>query len=258
MDKRKNEPCIDPSLRIGLENYNHFGSLMIISDYRNYKDIDIYFPEYDYTRTTTFSDFKKGKPTCPFEPTVFNIGYLGDTGIVTKENGKMTLEYEKWSQMLRRCCCEKEKEKYSTYNNCFVNEEWYCFKNYRDWHIENYYEVPGEIMHLDKDLLIKGNKEYGPNTCCFLPQRINSIFRKTTNIQERSDRPGKYRVVYNKMINGKSKRIDLGTFNDRDKAVLIYKEAKEAYIKEVADEYIEYLPTHVYEAMYNWEVDIDD
>ena len=33
-------------------------------------------------------------------------------------------------------------------------------------------------MQLDKDILIKGNKEYNPNTCCFVDIRLNSLFTK--------------------------------------------------------------------------------
>lgn len=30
--------------RVGEINYNTFGSLMIIKEYRDYKDVDVYFP----------------------------------------------------------------------------------------------------------------------------------------------------------------------------------------------------------------------
>ena len=33
--------------RIGEERLNKFGSKMVIKEYRKYKDIDVYFPEYD-------------------------------------------------------------------------------------------------------------------------------------------------------------------------------------------------------------------
>ena len=51
--------------RIGEKNINNFGSEMIITGYRNNKDIDIYFPEYDWTfKHAQYPKFKKG-----------NIGY---------------------------------------------------------------------------------------------------------------------------------------------------------------------------------------
>ena len=35
--------------RIGEERVNSFGSKMVITDYRNRRDIDVYFPEYNWT-----------------------------------------------------------------------------------------------------------------------------------------------------------------------------------------------------------------
>ena len=35
--------------RVGEENVNNFGSKMIIVEYRMNRDIDVYFPEYNWT-----------------------------------------------------------------------------------------------------------------------------------------------------------------------------------------------------------------
>ena len=42
--------------------YNNFGSKMIITRYENARDLDVYFPEYDWTfKQVYYSNFKKGK-----------------------------------------------------------------------------------------------------------------------------------------------------------------------------------------------------
>ena len=46
--------------RTGEENYNSFGSKMIIKEYRGCMDIDVYFPEYDWTcKHAEYKNFKK-------------------------------------------------------------------------------------------------------------------------------------------------------------------------------------------------------
>ena len=47
--------------RTGEERLNTFGSKMIIKEYREYKDIDVYFTEYNWTfKHATYQSFKKG------------------------------------------------------------------------------------------------------------------------------------------------------------------------------------------------------
>ena len=43
------------------ERLNKFGSKIIIKEYRNNKDIDVYFPEYNWVfEHTQYSNFKNG------------------------------------------------------------------------------------------------------------------------------------------------------------------------------------------------------
>ena len=54
--------------KTGEEALNNFGSKIIIKGYRNSKDIDIYFPEYNWTaKNTRYNAFKKGQLSCPYE-----------------------------------------------------------------------------------------------------------------------------------------------------------------------------------------------
>ena len=107
--------------RTGEERINNFGSKMIIKEYRKYSDIDVYFPEYDWTfEHAAYNNFKKGTVKCPYEPRYYNIGYLGEGKYKVRENGKNKKEFEVWYRMLERCYDPKYQEKYSTYRGCKV------------------------------------------------------------------------------------------------------------------------------------------
>ena len=253
--------------RTGEKGVNNFGSEMIIIEYRGALDIDVYFPEYDWTaKNTRYDVFKKGKIKCPYERSVFGIGYLGEGKYKVWENGKQTRIYTAWQNMLQRCYNEKLHEKKPTYNGCTVCEEWLNFQNFAKWYEENYYEIPGERMHLDKDILIKGNKIYSPETCMFVPQTINSLFVKRDNKRGESVigtslyKNGKYRVGCS-IINpetSKSKIKYLGLYETQEKAFQVYKYYKEKNIKEVADYYFGRIPDKLYDALYDYEVEIND
>ena len=52
--------------------------------------------------------------------------------------------------------------------------------------------------------------------------------------------------------------MNLGRFNTPEEAFYTYKEAKEKEIKRVADLYKDRIPQKLYDAMYNYEVEITD
>ena len=252
--------------KIGEKGINKFGSKMIITRYRKYKDIDVYFPDYDWIfEHARYDKFKNGNIKCPYEPRVYGHGYLGEGEYKMSENGKHSDKYDTWNDMLQRCYDPEFQERHPTYKGCTVEGYLLNFQNMGKWIQDNYYEIPGERMHLDKDILCKGNKVYSRETCIFVPQRINSLFTKRDN--GRGKNPigvyqlpsGNYEVKCN---NGYGKSVYLGTYSTKEEAFQVYKNYKEKIIKETIDSYKGKIPEPYYsrlkEAMYNYKVEIDD
>ena len=168
--------------------------------------------------------------------------------------------------MLRRCYNKKSHKKHPTYVDCKVCEEWLNFQNFAKWYENNYYEVEGERMELDKDILVKGNKVYSPDTCIFVPKTINGLFVKSDKsrgesvIGTTSRKNEKYQVKCN-IINpetGKSKNEYLGLYDTQQKGFEVYRYYKERNIKQVADYYKSLIPQKLYDALYKYEVEITD
>ena len=253
--------------RTGEERINSFGSKMVIKEYRKWNDIDVYFPEYDWTfNHVRYDTFKKGNIKCVYERRTYGVGYLGEGKYNSRENDKLTKCYNTWIHMLERCYDPKLQEKEPTYKGCTVEDYLLNFQNFAHWYENNYYEIEDEVMCLDKDILFKGNKIYSPETCVFVPQNINTLFIKCN--KSRGDYP--IGVCYNKQ-NGKyipqcnvcnSKSRHLGCFDNPEEAFQVYKQYKEKYIKEVIDSYEGIIPEPHYSklknAIYNYKVEIND
>lgn len=193
---------------------------------------------------------------CHFETQkkkIANVG-INDIQYNIKENGVVEESYKKWASMIHRCYDKKEK----TYMDCSVCNDWLLYSNFKKWH-DTHYVVNWE---LDKDILFKGNKIYSPQTCCFVPQEINKTFTKTNS--KRGELPigvtistNKYKK-YRSQITIDDKRVNLGCFYDVNEAFYKYKEYKEKHIKNLADKWKDQLEPRVYEALYNYKVEITD
>lgn len=163
---------------------------------------------------------------------------------------------------MRRCYNEKEKLKWKSYLEAEVCEEWHDYRNFAKWYNDNYYQIDNMQMHIDKDILVKGNKIYSPETCVFVPYNINSLFTKGNTM--RGDCPigvnyhKRDKVFYARVRNNKGQRMELGGFSNPTDAFNAYKMAKEQIIKDVANEYKDKIPQRLYEAMIKYEVDITD
>jgi hypothetical protein len=243
--------------RLGEENYNQHGTLMKIIKYNGAMDIDVEFQdEHKYiAKNMRYDYFKSGRLQNPFDKTVYGVGYLGEN-YITSNNTKA---YQTWSGMLERCYDEKYQNKKPTYIGCYVCDEWLNYSVFKKWYEENTYKIENEQIHLDKDIIKKGNKCYCPEYCILVPKRINSLFTNCTNV--RGDLPIGVtldRVTYRARLSTLEGRLDLGHFKSINEAFNAYKTAKEKYIKHIADEYKDKIPKKLYDAMYNWEVEITD
>lgn len=246
--------------RIGEINYNKFGNKMEIIEYRSFKDIDIYFEEYNYVaKNKQYGHFKEGAIACPYDTTVYNVGFVGEGKYNLSENGKNTKCYKTWLQMIRRCYDSKSIEKRPTYKECQVCKKWHNYQNFAEWYYDNYYEIEGEQICLDKDILCKGNKVYSPETCVFVPKRINSLFIKSDS--KRGDLPigvHRYKNTYIAQMNIEGKMTHLGYFDTPHEAFLMYKLNKELALHIIANKYKDEIPNKLYNAMMTYEVNEND
>jgi len=189
---------------------------------------------------------------------VYDYGYNDIEDSIYLDNGKIKPCYRKWCGMLERCYSPKWHIKKPSYKDCYVAPEWLTFSNFKKWFDSNNQE--GYV--LDKDILIKRNKEYSKETCIFVPEFINSLFIKRQG--DRGSLPiGVHKSKGNNYIariSAKGKRIEVGRSAHPFGAFLAYKKAKEEFIKEVASEYLAggLIGQRVFDALVNYEVEVDD
>ena len=253
--------------RVGEINIMNDGNEAKIIDYKHNKDITIEFTENgEIINNNTYKNFKDGKIKSRFLPNVCDVGYIG-MGRSKDDNGRNLKVYDIWRGMLMRCYDEKVHNREPLYKGCSVCDEWLNYSNFKKWYEDNYYIVNNEKMHLDKDILHKGNKVYSSENCIIVPERINELFVK--NNKRRGEFP--LGVYFNKPenkfistcriidINGVSKKKHIGYHNTPEDAFYLgYKPFKENYIKQVAEKYKEFIPNKLYDALYRYVVEITD
>jgi len=245
--------------RLGEVNTNNQGIKMKIVRYNTTKDIDIEFDDGYTAVNQKYYSFKNGEIKNPNYPSVFNVGYMGKGNYSLKNHHRI---YNIWSGMLERCYSPRFHIKSPTYKDCTVDPYFHCFQNFAKWYEENLW--CDDCTVLDKDILIKGNKVYSPDSCSLVDSRLNSLFVKCDKV--RGKFPIGVRYVehlkqYVARCSKNGKMVYIGSYTTVNEAFQAYKQFKENHIKEIADEYkkkYHNFPQKLYEAMYNYEVEIDD
>lgn len=160
-----------------------------------------------------------------------------------------------WHNMYQRCYSDKYHEDSPQYIGCTMCDEWLDDKEaFYDWVRENYYTVGTEQVDLDKDILVKGNKIYSPETSIFAPHSINTYFENLTREPIYLSKLYKYRMDI--FIEGKN--INIGYYDTEEKAKKAFIKHKEAAILAKADLYKDSIPRKLYDAMVNWSIELSD
>lgn len=165
--------------------------------------------------------------------------------------------YVDWNSMLQRCYDPLFHKRTPTYIGCSVCKEWQTFSNFYEWwkrnHIDGY--------ALDKDLIKKGNKVYSPETCVYLPKDINNLLskrKKYRGILPIGVRWDKRKEKYMATMSYHAYPKFIGYYDNPKDAFYAYKEAREAYVREIAEDYKNVIDIRAYNALINYKVDIND
>lgn len=111
---------------------------------------------------------------------IYGIG-LNDADYSTQTierlpNGKQKVHwrcpyYVRWYAMFARSYSSSSLAHRPSYRGCSVSEEWYRFTEFKKWMESREWEG----LHLDKDLLVFGNKVYGEDYCVFITPIVNTF-----------------------------------------------------------------------------------
>jgi hypothetical protein len=251
--------------RIG-EIFNiNCGATVKILEYKDRNNVKILALENGEIKDgVRYDHLKDGVVKLLYCPCVYDIGYVGEEG--KNINFSKKTSYKTWKSMMQRCYDKNLKKKYPEYVHATVCKDWHNYSNFKKWYDKNYYKIENQTMCLDKDILVKGNKVYSPETCVFAPERINYLFVNLVNPNRNNiigvspEGCGRFKVAYNKLVVDNSLLYvrKKKYFDSEIEAFLYYKYEKEKCIKIVADYYKNEIPQKLYDALYSWEVEIND
>lgn len=248
------------SISVGDTFTNKQGTSAVVLEYLSSTKVRVEFQDpYKDVRYFEARNLKIGNFRNYYDRTIYGVGFIGRGKHLPYVGKKRTEAYNHWSKSMERCYSESYQKVQPSYIGCTVADEWHNFQVFGDWKESNEYYRLG--FQLDKDLLVRGNKVYSPDTCCFLPPILNSILGDSKARRGGSPKGTYYdkdRKSYLSSVSFNNVKTFIGYYKCPEEAFYAYKEAKERYIKEVANHYKDQIDPRAYNALMSWEVNIDD
>jgi hypothetical protein len=246
---------VNPTVKVGQIYVNRQGSEIKVLEYENSTKILVEIGERKYQQYVHAGNLISLNVHDKYAPSVAGKGIFGDAEVDVKSQ-----VYTSWAGMLKRCYTfydDKPRARIN-YEGCEVREDFLYLPDYMAWYEK---QIVQPKWHLDKDLLVPGNKIYSPDTCVFLPRALNTFL--TVRGNERGPYPigvtyherlGKYEACCNR--DGKS--VYLGLYLNPEDAFEAYKKEKESYAKDLAKRWEGVIDSRACEALMNYRVLITD
>ena len=180
-----------------------------------------------------------------------------------KDGGYRDKRYTMWQAMLARCYSKYTKSVRPTYIDVKCDPNWTRYSKFHEdlksmVGFEN--AVNGDWV-LDKDILVKGNKIYSSETCCFVPPEINGCF--TLRTLNRGELPigvskNRYGLPYKARCGHNGERVLIGNYKTPEEAFQAYKSVKMKEILRLAEKWEGKIDDKVYQALLQWKIEITD
>lgn len=245
-----------PSVKAGDVFTSNQGSTAKVVEYIGNKNIIIEFDcKHKYQMRTTAFSLQTGCFKSPYHPNVCGVGYLGVGCHTENIDRKTDPTYDVWKSMIRRCYSTKSFLKHPSYIDCTVDKSWHCFQVFAEWYKSH--EYYGLSYHLDKDILVKGNKVYSPETCLMIPLELNALTVNNGNCKTSYPVGVHYnesKGLYESQLSINNNLSYLGAFESIYEASQSYILAKESHVKEKAIEWKDRIDSRAFEALMAWTV----
>lgn len=196
-----------------------------------------FIDSHSFEKVVKLDKLKKGKVRNPYHPAVCGVGFEGSGDFSVTVNGIRTRTYATWAGMISRCY-RTDNPKYSTYEDCSVCEEWHNYQNFAAWLVNQVGWSSNEDWNLDKDIILEGNRLYSPETCAWVPRKINNILpsaRKKLSSHPvgvwKSKTSGKFHAY---CTNYAGERVFLGSFDREDDALKVRVDYKNSVLRDAA------------------------
>lgn len=190
---------------------------------------------------------------------VHGVGF-NDRKYITRIDGKNTVQYSLWFNMVARCYSPHMLKNLPTYRDCFLSDNFLDFSYFHEW-FDNQHGRKLFDPNIDKDLIFKGNKIYSEDNCFILPPEVNGLFIKSNSKRGLYPIGVNFRKNDNKFVaqvNAMGKRKTIGCSKDPMECFLMYKYAKEKEIKRVASVWRDQISPKAYDLLMSYQVEITD
>lgn len=188
---------------------------------------------------------------------VMGVG-VNDRKYPAYASGKNFKVYTLWCGLLKRCYGSIYQKRNPTYIGCSVSENFKNYSYFYEW-AQQQIGFGLKNYHLDKDLILRGNRVYSEDTCVFLPSELNVLL--TTRRNYRGSLPlgvsaFRDRFIVHCCTDKPSNHV--GVFKTPHEAFQAYKQVKETYIKLQAEKWKAHIDPRAYAALMAYEVSPTD